>query len=105
MMGFRVPLEAKNFLKLSVWSKFVSKTERPTIEYNAFIHIHKSPPSQPPNCSIWDHAEETKLVYNDFCALSRCNKFDTKITEGMLIHQMRPALNKHEASDPLKILS
>ena len=64
------------------------------------------PPPQPLNSGIRDHDKETNLemVFNDFRVLSRYNKFDTKITESVLIHQMRPSLNKQEASAPLNIL-
>ena len=62
--------------------------------------------SQPPNSRIRDHAEETKheIVFNDFRALSRCNEIDTKITESVLVHQMRPPLDNHKASVPLNLL-
>ena len=64
------------------------------------------PLSQSPNSRISDHAEETnhEIVFNDFRVLSRCNKFDTKITESVLIHHMTPSLNNHEAPVPLNIL-
>ena len=55
---------------------------------------------------IRDHAEETnhELVLKDIRVLSRCNKLDTKVTESVLIQQMRPSLSNHEASVPLNTL-
>ena len=55
---------------------------------------------------IRDHAKETnhEIVFNDFRVLSKCNEFDTKIPENVLIKQMRPYLNNHETSVHWNIL-
>ena len=64
------------------------------------------PLSQPSISRIRNRAEETnqELVFNDFRVLSRCNEFDTKTIESVLIHPIGPFLNNHEASDLLVIL-
>ena len=69
------------------------------------FRTHK-PLSPPPNSMIRDHAEETnhEIVFNDFRVLSRWKEFDTKITESVLLQQMKPSLNNHEASVSVNIL-
>ena len=64
------------------------------------------PLTQPSNSRIRNHAEETnhELVFKNFSVVGRCNEYDTKITESVIIHKMRPSLNNHETSVPLNIL-
>ena len=66
-----------------------------------------SRPLTRPSCSrIREHAELTnhEIVLANFTVLSQCREFETKITESVLIHKLRPSLNSREASVPLNIL-
>ena len=46
-----------------------------------------------------DTAVETthELVFTNFRVFSNCNEFNTKVTESVLVHQLRPSSNNHEA--------
>ena len=64
------------------------------------------PLSQPPNSRIRDHELETghRVRSADFKILAKCQKYDLKITESIIIHRLGPTLNSHDASVPLHIL-
>ena len=65
-----------------------------------------TPLSQPPNSRIRDHVFETghRLRSADFKMLAKCQKYDLKVNESIIIHRLGSTLNSQDASVPLDIL-
>ena len=62
---------------------------------------------KPKDSRIRDHSEESNHTFNftNFKVLKICHPFDLELTESVLIHKLKPNLNRSECSVPLKILS